>query len=77
MSNRFTFRNFLKDLGMRIGVAAVVIRIFFGLGYIKRKDFLGLSFFIETQLAFFTAAFLMITGVAASWIVYQQSELNI
>ncbi len=74
MSNRFTFRKFLKDLGMRFGAAALVVGIFFGLGYIKRTDFLGLSSLLGGQLGFFTAAFLLITLVAVAWILYQQSK---
>lgn len=74
MSNRFTFRNFLEDLGMRIGAAVIVISIFFGLGYIKRTDFLGLSSLLGSQLAFFTTAFSLITLVAVGWILYQRSK---
>jgi hypothetical protein len=33
MASDLSFKNFLKDLGMRIGAAAVVLGIFFGLGY--------------------------------------------
>lgn len=74
MSNRFTFRNFVKDLGLRFGAAAVVVGIFFGLGYIKRVNLLGLSSVLGSQLAFFTAAFLLVTLVAVVWIMYQQSK---
>jgi hypothetical protein len=70
MADRFTFRNFLKDFGMRIGAAAVVVGIFFGLGYVKRTDFLGLAGVLGSQLAFFTTAFLLITLVAVGWILY-------
>lgn len=72
MSNRFTFQNFVKDLGMRIGAAAVVIGIFFGLGYVKRTDLLVLSSLLNGKLAFFTTAFLLITLVAVAWIMYQR-----
>jgi hypothetical protein len=75
MSNRFTFRNFLEDLGMRISAAIVVVGIFFGLGYIKRTDFLGFSSLLGSQLGFFTAAFSLITLVAVAWILYQRSKL--
>lgn len=74
MSSRFTFRNFLKDLGMRIAAAVVIVGIFFGLGYIKRTDFLGFSGLLDSQLAFFIAAFLLITLVAVVWILYQRSK---
>lgn len=74
MSDRFTFQNFVKDLGMRIGAAAVVVGIFFGLGYIKRADLLGLSSLLNSQLAFFTTTFLLVTLVAVTWILYQQSK---
>lgn len=74
MAERFTFQNFVRDLGMRLGAAAVVISIFFGLGYIKRTDLLGLSSVLDGQLSFFTAAFLLITMVAVAWIIYQKSK---
>jgi hypothetical protein len=74
VAQRFTFRNFLKDFGMRIGAAAVVVGIFFGLGYIKRTDLLGLSSLLDGQLAFFTAAFVLVTLAAVTWILYQQSK---
>jgi hypothetical protein len=59
---------------MRIGAAIVVVGIFFGLGYIKRTDFLGLSSLLGSQLGFFTAAFSLITLVAVAWILYQRSK---
>lgn len=74
MSNRFTFRNFLNDLGMRLGAAAVVVGIFLGLGYVRRTDFLGLSSVLDSQLAFFSTAFLLITLVAVGWILYQRQK---
>jgi hypothetical protein len=69
---RFTFQNFLKDLGMRIGAAAVVLGVFFGLGYVKRKHFLGLSTFLDSRLGFFAAGFIVIGVIAAAWIIFQQ-----
>ena len=74
MAQRFTFKNFLKDFGMRIGAAAVVVGIFFGLGWANRTNFLGLSSLLDCQLAFFTAAFLLIALVAVAWILYQRSK---
>ncbi len=61
-------REHLKnDLKMRIGAGSVVIAVFFGLGFVKRTDFLGLGSLLESGTAFFTAAFGVI-GV--SWISY-------
>lgn len=77
MSRDFTFKNFLKDLGMRFGAVAVVVGIFFGLGYIKRMDFLGLSSFLDSQISFFGTGFFLVTVVAITWILYQQSKLQI
>jgi NhaP-type Na+/H+ and K+/H+ antiporter len=74
MNDRFTFRNFLKDMGMRLGAAAVVLVIFFGLGYINRTDFLGLSRFLNTRFSFFTAAFILVGIVSLSWMLYQDSK---
>lgn len=75
MSHRFTFGNFVKDIGMRLGAATFVVWIFFGLGYVKRTNFLGLASILESQLAFFTVAFLLVTLTAVSWILYQQSKV--
>lgn len=74
METRFTFRNFLKGLGLRLGAAAIVLGIFFGLGYLKRSNFLGLAGLLESQLAFFTTAFFLVGVAAVSWIIYQQSK---
>ena len=71
MAERFTFRNFLKDLGMRIGAAVIVIGIFFGLGWINQKNFLGLSSILGNQFGFFLTGFALITLVAISWIFLQ------
>lgn len=57
---------------MRIGAAAVVVGIFFGLGYIKKANFLGLADVLDSQIAFFSAAFSLITLVAVGWILYQR-----
>jgi hypothetical protein len=72
MSRDLTLSNFLKELGMRIGAAAVVLGIFFGLGYVNRTDLLGLSGFLGTQFVFFTVAFLLIGMVSLGWITYQR-----
>jgi hypothetical protein len=56
-----------KDLGIRVGAAIVVISVFFGLGYVKRTDLLGLGSLLESGMAFFTAAFGIIGAI---WILY-------
>lgn len=75
MVSELTFRNFLKDLGMRIGAAAIVVGIFIGVGYIKRTNLFGLSSLLESQLAFLAAVFLVIGLVAVSWVIFQQSRV--
>lgn len=70
MAKRGSFRHFLKDLGMRLAAGAVVVGVFFGLGYIKRTDLLGLSGLLESQLAFFATAFILIGLIAGTWIIY-------
>ena len=72
MARDFTFENFLKDLGMRTGAAVVVVGIFFGLGYINRTDFLGLSSLLGNQLIFFATAFLLVGIVPLGWIVFER-----
>jgi hypothetical protein len=67
MVNYGSFQGFLEDLGMRIGAAIVVISVFFGLGYVKRTDFLGLGGLLESGTAYFTAAFGLIGFL---WILY-------
>ena len=67
MVNYGSFQGFLEDLGMRVGAAIVVISVFFGLGYVKRTDFLGLSGLLESGKAFFGAAFGLIGFL---WIIY-------
>ena len=68
MARDLTFENFLKELGMRLGAAGVVVGVFFGLGYIRRTGFLGLSDLLGTRLAFFAVAFLLVGIVSAGWI---------
>jgi hypothetical protein len=67
MVNYGSLEGFLNDLGMRIGAALVVISVFFGLGYVKRTDLLGLGSLLESGMTFFTAAFGIIGAV---WILY-------
>jgi hypothetical protein len=74
MGRDLSFKNFLKDLGMRIGAAAVVLSIFFGLGYINRTNLFGLSSLLGDQLAFFTVAFLLVGVTSICWIVLQRSR---
>lgn len=64
-------REHLKnDLKMRIGAASLVISVFFGLGYVKRTDLLGLGSLLESGTAFFTAAFGIIAAVWISYMMY-------
>jgi uncharacterized membrane protein len=72
MSRDLTLYNFLKELGMRIGAAAIVLGIFFGLGYVNRTDLLGLSGFLGTQFVFFAVAFPLVGIVSVGWIMYQR-----
>lgn len=72
MARNLTFKNFLKDVGMRIGAAAVVVGIFFGLGYINRTDFLGLSSLLGNQSIFFATYFLLVGTVSLGWIMFQR-----
>lgn len=72
MARRFTFRNMIKDLGMRIGAAAVALGVFFGLGYVKSTNFLGLSGILDSQLFFLAIALLLIGLISVGWIVFQR-----
>lgn len=74
MGRDLSFKSFLKDLGMRLGAAAVVVGIFFGLGYVNRTDLFGLSSLLGTQLAFFAVAFFLIAASSACWIVFQRAR---
>ena len=74
MTRELIIRNFLKDLGTRLGAGVVVVGIFFGLGYIKRTDYLGSSNFLGSQPVFFTTAFLLIVLFSALWIMFQRSR---
>ena len=70
MVNYGSFEGFLKDLGMRIGAAIVVISVFFGLGYVKRTDFLGLGSLLDSGLSFFFVVFGIILAVWLSYMIY-------
>lgn len=68
MARDLTFENFVKEVGMRIVAAAVVFGLFFGLGYLVRTNFLGLSSLRGNQLVFFAVAFLLVGLVSLGWI---------
>lgn len=74
MSRDLSVSNFLKDVGMRVGAAAVVVGIFVGLRYLNRADFFGLSRLLGNQLGFFAVAFLLVGIVSISWIMFQRSS---
>ncbi|WP_276260739.1 hypothetical protein [Haloglomus litoreum] len=69
-----TLESVLRDLAMRIGAAVVVVGIFFGLGYMNRTDFLGLSDLLGNQLVFFGCAFLLVGVAALGWVLLQRSR---
>ena len=72
MARDLSFENFLRELGLRIGAAAVVVGIFYGVGYINRTGFFGLSRFLDNQVLFFAAAFGLVGLVSLGWIGFQQ-----
>lgn len=72
MARDLTFKNFLKELGMRLGAAAVVVGVFFGLGYLNRTDFLGLSSLLSNRSSFVAVSFLLIGIISLSWIGIQR-----
>ncbi|WP_255152894.1 hypothetical protein [Halorarius halobius] len=72
MAHDLSFENFLRELGLRIGAAAVVVGLFFGLGYINRTGFFGLSRFLDNQVVFFATAFGLAGLVSLCWIEFQQ-----
>lgn len=74
MSRDYTFSGFLKEFGMRLSAAAVVLVIFFGLGYINRTNLFGLSNFLGSQLVFFIVAFSLVGLVSVFWIIFQQNR---
>ena len=59
---------------MRLAAGVAVVEIFFGLGYVKKTNLMGLSGLLETQLAFFAAAFIMVGMIAGVWIIYTVGE---
>ncbi|MCT9098471.1 hypothetical protein [Haloarchaeobius sp. HME9146] len=69
-----TLQNFLKEVGLRLGAAVVVVGTFFGLGYVNRTDFLGLSRLLDNRLAFFAVAFLLVGVASLGWIVFQRGK---
>jgi hypothetical protein len=67
-----TLRNFLKELGLRLSAAAVVVGTFFALGYANRTDFLGLSTLLTNRLVFFAVAFLIVGVASLCWIAFRR-----
>lgn len=72
MARDLSLRNFLKDLGMRLGAAAIVVGIFLGLGYLNRTNLFGLSSLLDSQLIFFGTAFGLIALASLAWILIQR-----
>lgn len=67
-----TFWNFLKEVGLRLGAAVVVVGTFFSLGYANRTDFLGVSALLNDRLTFFVVAFFVIGIASLGWIALQK-----
>jgi len=65
MTGDFALKNFLKDLGMRLGAAAVVV------GYLNRINFFGFSTLLDSQSIFFGTAFGLIGLASLTWIIIQ------
>lgn len=72
--SRWTLQNFLRDVGLRLAAAGAVVGTFVGLGYANRTNLFGASALLDSQLAFFAVAFLLLGGVALGWIAVQQSR---
>jgi hypothetical protein len=68
-----SFRNFLQEVGLRLGAAVVVVGTFVVLGYANRTDFLGLSTFLNDRLTFFAVAFLTIAVASLGWIAFHRT----
>jgi hypothetical protein len=69
---RWTLRNFLTDLGMRLAAASVVAGTFLGLGYLARTNLFGAAALLDDRVAFFTVAFLSLGGLGLASIAVQQ-----
>lgn len=67
-----TLENFLKEVGLRLCAAVVVVGTFVGLGYVTRTDVLGLSGLIDTPGTFFTVAFLLVGIASLGWVAVQR-----
>lgn len=72
MARDLTFESFLKELGMRVGAAAVVVGVFFALGYLNRTNPFGIFNFLSNQLAFVLVVFVLIAVVSVGWITLQR-----
>jgi len=62
-----SFEDFLEDLCRRAVAALVVISLFFALGYLRKTNLFGLGALIDSETAFFAAAF---GTIGAVWILY-------
>lgn len=63
-------RNLLKEIGPRLGAAAVVFGAFVSLGYASRTGVLGRSTFLGGRFTFSAAAFLLVGAVSLGWIAF-------
>jgi hypothetical protein len=73
MDNDLSIGNLLKDLGMRLGAAVAAVSLFFTVAFIRQIDLFGLGRLLDTDVAFFTAVFVLAAAVSAAWIVYRQA----
>ncbi|MFC6873516.1 hypothetical protein [Halobellus marinus] len=72
MARDFTFGNFLKEFGMRLGAAVVVVSVFLGVGYFNRTNFFGVASVLGTQASFFAVSLSLIGLISLSWIGIQR-----
>lgn len=72
MSRDLTLENFLTELGSRVGATAVVVGLFFALGYVNRTGLLGLSAVLDDPLVFFAICFLLVGLLSLAWIGIQR-----
>jgi hypothetical protein len=72
MDRDSTLRNFLREVAMRIGAAAVVFGVFVGVGYLSRTDAFGLNNLLGDSTAFFVVGFLVVAALSVSWILIQR-----